>query len=1626
MIKRLVLITAIALINFCHAQYAATDLSYTCLGSGKYRVKLDIYTECKTNGSMVDRNIHQLIVSSKKLKVTVPDVFLESVSATDHVRLFCKSDGDVCDDVNSPNRGLRLATFYTTLDLSSYPATDDWEVVSSKDDKDYVFTHLVHGRGFANLATLNINTTLATCNSSPSFTARPILKACVQNVDTLNLGIIDTDQDELRFSFSDPITIVEGQILPFVYQTNYSPLRPMNLNSDLKITPDGKLIVAGNQHLDVGATDLIIDEYRNGVKIGSTRRNLQINVLNCVNQKPTVSTFVNPMNASKRTEITVCSADTLPKLNSLINITDVDNVIDSLPITFSINNVPVPNSDERIKDLFQTDNLGTKKVSLYAKRVPVFSTSTDAKITMHVKGYDNGCPIREFDEETFTIWVKARPFFDFAYDQAFLNCDPPAVLNPNNIPDLVDTDTTKPKNLIGNAPFTYQWKIWNKTTDGTYFVVKPQVYADSRASHTVDVYNHGITLKVTDANGCSYKDSVYFENGLEFKLDAFYRCFGNDSTEIRDLSISHDSLSPIVKRTWNFGDGDINSSNNAIVKKKFCKEGLYKISLEIETEKGCKAKFDDSLRIYSLPEPNFSVATNCMNRMLIDDKSFFTKPLRGGIEDLKSTPYGIQYFATKVYSGKDSSVEVKVQTRAFVNVVCDTIIVRFDTDSAASNCGVHNVAPVRSYGFNYTKLPSQPLSKIFRVTEDANQIYFYFKPFEFQTTYLDTTLLASNEIVMAIPKLAIRNRLNVDFDTLVQNKSTNVFKKNCKSFVQEDALNRDVYIPPHPSSQTNDFIFPNFTFDWEKQNNRIQVDSGLYLIKQVISTGQCRKEVFKEVIVYAEPQIDIANATLDINVSDTLLRNCYGGDTTLYAKALKDPNGGLKYRWLLDPNSNEIDIPIFTNSTQASAIRPGNYVLYVQDRQTCDDTTKVTLVEYLKADFDVFPDCKLTNDTLTFKNWSVSGKGPKIVNNRWHMRNKSGDFDTSFVENSASFKKIIHQKGELYITLTTSDSLHCEKMVTDTIMRSNFVNDLRLWLDSTDASFCVSDKINAHAIRLIGDNNQIDSIVWFPGDGRKLVQPGGKTNASVANFSFTYPNDSTYSVSYIAYFDGISRILKDKSGKDSTTQIIKRSCEYKSDSTQRINIKPEFKGKLFKFRTCIPDTVEFIFEKDPRIGDNTAKVKTIKWHVDTRSTESEPGFTFPIKDNNVFSFKKVFTKQHDLIIKFSVRDDNGCLFYQTEEAEVKAMDKPAVFGMDSVCLGTESRIRIRHNDGKGGGTIRYSVDYLNTQVAYNPFITKNNTETVKYTFPYPGVAPIRVSAHFPTRYESSINGQMRAECRGVTDTSIYIKPYPTPFFHAPPKCTRYDTTEFTNLTEFLFETQDPKDSIIVGYIWDFGDGSPKSNVEHPRHVYQTGGNKTVKLISVAANGCTADTTIGVGTLTTPTSYFTMDRDSTLINFNDPITFTENAQPHDNIERYQWDFGDGEIAEGNSGIIHQYKNIDRFQVSLKVTSKDGCEDTYTKTAELKPILLLPNVFSPNEDGQNDQLFLIYRLIEDLEDFKIYNRWGEVVFDAKGDLKARWDGKHKGTDQELGVYVAYVKARGKYGYTYNFKQNITLLR
>ena len=119
--------------------------------------------------------------------------------------------------------------------------------------------------------------------------------------------------------------------------------------------------------------------------------------------------------------------------------------------------------------------------------------------------------------------------------------------------------------------------------------------------------------------------------------------------------------------------------------------------------------------------------------------------------------------------------------------------------------------------------------------------------------------------------------------------------------------------------------------------------------------------------------------------------------------------------------------------------------------------------------------------------------------------------------------------------------------------------------------------------------------------------------------------------------------------------------------------------------------------------------------------------------------------------------------------------------------------------------------------------------------------------------------------------------------------------------------------------------------------------------------------------------------------------------------------------------------------IKVKSDSGCvaSDTIKILVECKYAnLLLPSAFTPNRDLNNDLYYPLARGISTIKRFAIFNRYGQLIFEAKNfkpnDGAWGWDGKFKGQDQSPDAYVYFVEAVCDVGGTIVKKDSFLLLR
>ncbi|MGH1337714.1 MAG: T9SS type B sorting domain-containing protein [Aureispira sp.] len=120
-------------------------------------------------------------------------------------------------------------------------------------------------------------------------------------------------------------------------------------------------------------------------------------------------------------------------------------------------------------------------------------------------------------------------------------------------------------------------------------------------------------------------------------------------------------------------------------------------------------------------------------------------------------------------------------------------------------------------------------------------------------------------------------------------------------------------------------------------------------------------------------------------------------------------------------------------------------------------------------------------------------------------------------------------------------------------------------------------------------------------------------------------------------------------------------------------------------------------------------------------------------------------------------------------------------------------------------------------------------------------------------------------------------------------------------------------------------------------------------------------------------------------------------------------------------------------TVSVTGDEGCVSSADIFVEVDNDngVFVPDAFSPNGDRTND-VFMLYSsgAVEEIEEFMIFDRWGELVCQHKNVAPNYpaygWDGTFLGTPMGMGVFVYYIKVRYFDGKTEILKGDVTLMR
>jgi PKD repeat protein len=392
------------------------DLTYECVSEDVYHFKLSFYRDCE--GVNAPNNV---------------DVDFESVLCGENFTVnFAKTSFAELNAV--------CASLQTTCGTGTYPGIEEhiYEATVTMPAKciDWSASTAVCCRNNAINTVINpgdqdifVKTTfnnVVGCNNSPIFAVNPVPFMCATKSYCFNNGAADIDGDSLVYSMITPTTGLGGGDT-VQYIAGYNAQDPITSSpaftfdeatGDFCMTP----IILG----EVSVMQVLIEEYRNGVKIGSVERDIQLRVINCPNDNNLP--FVDGINSTGDFSTTICAGE---------------------EFTFNTNSVDIDATNSVVMS-WNSGIVGAAfDISAAARPVGTFTwTPTAANISSNpycftVEVVDDNCPF--LGSQVFSFCIEVVGVTSSITSSQVLECngacDGQAVVLVNG----------------GVVPYTYQW-----------------------------------------------------------------------------------------------------------------------------------------------------------------------------------------------------------------------------------------------------------------------------------------------------------------------------------------------------------------------------------------------------------------------------------------------------------------------------------------------------------------------------------------------------------------------------------------------------------------------------------------------------------------------------------------------------------------------------------------------------------------------------------------------------------------------------------------------------------------------------------------------------------------------------------------------------------------------------------------------------------------------------------------------------------------------------------------------------------------------------------------------------------------------------------------------------------------
>lgn len=233
------------------------------------------------------------------------------------------------------------------------------------------------------------------------------------------------------------------------------------------------------------------------------------------------------------------------------------------------------------------------------------------------------------------------------------------------------------------------------------------------------------------------------------------------------------------------------------------------------------------------------------------------------------------------------------------------------------------------------------------------------------------------------------------------------------------------------------------------------------------------------------------------------------------------------------------------------------------------------------------------------------------------------------------------------------------------------------------------------------------------------------------------------------------------------------------------------------------------------------------------------------------------------------------------------------------------------------------------------------------------------------------------------------------------------------------------DTATINYRWALGNGE-SSTLREPNTVYNTTGDFAVSLQTSNAFGCqsVSNKTVHVVPLPTVTPVehpviFAGESVNLQMNYTGPIV------------NYNWVPATNLSCNECPDPVATPRRTTTY--NIEIIDSRGCKNSSEVTVTVvcgNNNLFIPNTFSPNGDGRNDSFYPLGTGLERIQSLRIFNRWGEKVFE-KTNFSANspaegWNGMVKGKPASPDVYIYTIEVICENGEVFPYTGNVMLIR